>query len=103
MSHPQNGPEDGTEGPVRGFAALSGFAACRMSSNTGMTIALAVASSDVSVFVMPSAGPRRSWGACTCAVLRHAPASHAAFGEGPVLASYTPDDGWRVHAVPPAS
>ncbi|HET7138665.1 MAG TPA: hypothetical protein VFI36_00770 [Arthrobacter sp.] len=34
---------------------------------------------------------------CTSAVLQHAPASTAAFGEGSVLATYTPDDGWRVY------
>lgn len=32
---------------------------------------------------------------CTSAVLRHAPESSPAFGEGFVLAAYTPVEGWR--------
>lgn len=38
---------------------------------------------------------------CTSAVLRHAHASSVAFGEGSVLAVYTPIDGWRVHETGP--
>ncbi|MET4147190.1 hypothetical protein ABIB45_004130 [Arthrobacter sp. UYCo732] len=33
---------------------------------------------------------------CTSAVLRHIPGSNPAFGEGPVLAIYTPAEGWRI-------
>ena len=38
---------------------------------------------------------------CTSAVLRHAHGSSPAFGEGPVLAAYTPAEGWRIHEAGP--
>lgn len=34
---------------------------------------------------------------CTSAVLRHSPGSSPAFGEGFVLAAYTPAEGWQIH------
>ena len=38
---------------------------------------------------------------CTSAVVRHAPVASTAFGEGSVLAAYTPVDGWSVHETGP--
>jgi hypothetical protein len=38
---------------------------------------------------------------CTSAVLRQAPASNAAYGEGSIRAAYTPEDGWRVYEAGP--